>query len=211
MRRNTFTLIELLVVIAIIAILAAMLLPALSKARQKAREASCKSSLKQLGLYCTMYNDDNEELPSNKWHIDMADEIDEKLKFCPSTTPGTVTSGASTYGTATAGWVWYYNSAHYEGSYGMNVTIKNTPLSSVKSSSDTPLMFDCIWQGAKDSNNGAISNTWAEFSLTSMSGLNRVGIERHGNGINICLADGHVERQGWFDLPDYNWLNISTP
>ncbi len=56
-----FTLIELLVVIAIIAILAAILFPVFAQARESARMASCLSNMKQLGLACTMYAQDNEE------------------------------------------------------------------------------------------------------------------------------------------------------
>ena len=58
-RKHSFTLIELLIVIAIIAILAGILLPALNAARQKAHDTSCRSNLRQLGNYLTIYADDH--------------------------------------------------------------------------------------------------------------------------------------------------------
>jgi prepilin-type N-terminal cleavage/methylation domain-containing protein len=58
-KRSGFTLVELLVVIAVIALLMAILLPALTKAKEQARTIACLAHLKQWGIICSIYADNN--------------------------------------------------------------------------------------------------------------------------------------------------------
>ena len=59
-KSRAFTLIELLVVIAIIALLLAILLPSLRKAKDQVRTITCRSNLKQWGIFFYLYTQENE-------------------------------------------------------------------------------------------------------------------------------------------------------
>ncbi|EIP98101.1 prepilin-type N-terminal cleavage/methylation domain-containing protein [Opitutaceae bacterium TAV1] len=65
-RPAAFTLVELLTVIAIIGILAAILIPVVGKVRASARETQGLSNIRQVGLGCILYAQDNRGIfPSN--------------------------------------------------------------------------------------------------------------------------------------------------
>lgn len=180
-RRNGFTLIELLVVIAIIAILAAILFPAFAKAREAARKASCSSNLKQIGIGVMQYTQEYDE------HYPCVADIG-KPNFPVLLHPYLKSKDLYNCPSASSGNVWDVNTwpdgVATKSSYGANSFLivnlakggQAMSLGEVKVPSSTYL--------------GADSRQ--EF-FGYFGEVTEVGEQRHGGGVNMLFADGHVK------------------
>jgi prepilin-type N-terminal cleavage/methylation domain-containing protein/prepilin-type processing-associated H-X9-DG protein len=195
-----FTLVELLVVIAIIAILAAIMFPVFAKARDKARQASCQNNLKSIGAAMLMYAQDYEEMfpgagssgGNNSWDAAVQPYIrSTKIFKCPSHSLDESTN-----------------------SYGANQLLLGVAAPRIINPTAAVLLFDANTQKSVR----LIGNGMAFSSFRMAAPLyhdDNTFALTHGDGDNICFADGHVK---WYrtralanaaPINEHSWNDIS--
>ncbi len=184
--RSAFTLVEMLVVVAIILLLSAMLFPVLEAALGKAESASCVSNMRNLGLAARLYCDDYDGrivpamLPHPTdgricWDVTMQPYINnELLLLCPTDEHPRKVRGALSV-------------PH---SYGINLELAEvggymaSSLTLAGISDPLGTVLFCELAGQRYATCGV---------RYSLNGLERVAVNRHGNGANYTFVDGHTK------------------
>ncbi|HEY1790473.1 MAG TPA: prepilin-type N-terminal cleavage/methylation domain-containing protein [Verrucomicrobiae bacterium] len=213
-----FTLIELLVVIAIIAILAAMLLPVLSSAQERGKRAQCMNNLKEVGMACIMYAQENNDtfLPAtlnSGWGLNNPIEMNSNM-LVQAYNIGFNTNSASTAAGSLAPSIWTCSerptlpaeqtapvwALGYQYYGGITLWYPNGGATGVKAASPIKTTTSkAQWMLAADlvlyfaTTSGA--KAWGDPQATADSGFVSLPVHHHGNspaGGNELFADGSV-------------------
>jgi prepilin-type N-terminal cleavage/methylation domain-containing protein/prepilin-type processing-associated H-X9-DG protein len=220
-RRDAFTLIELLVVIAVIAVLMSILMPALQRAREGGKRMACMGNLRQLSLAWNMYADEYDDkivngatgctnVSNGTWASGVASHANElawvdgfhpdakdynlqiedirrgalypyaknqKLYECPTGKRGQALTYSIMFSMNGVGYDW---SRKEKG-----VFVKKR--TEIKPNTAQRLVF--IDEGYMTSDSYAVNyttETWWDNPPV-----------RHGDGVTVSFADGHVEHWKW--------------
>lgn len=203
-RRRGFTLIELLVVIAIIAILAAILFPVFARARENARKNSCASNMKQIMGATIMYSSDyDESLPGRVTWVNRLSVYTKNpdIFACPSYGKAETLTDKGWCQTAYGQFPWYWPIA---GGYTIVCSIVGSwppfNMAGIQHPSDAAMYIDSDYCSScsqhSDVTQGCIDGPYSTA--------------RHGQGLNVAFADGHVQ---WKYVPDnlsFKWRCASS-
>ncbi len=187
--KKGFTLIELLVVIAIIAILAAILFPVFARAREKARQSSCLSNTKQIVLAFQMYLQDYDEITNLTLYG--PNEVSWPYTFLPYMKNEQILKCPSDPSSSVAGYVSYAQPMHwgYYHLYKRSVTSSyggGVPLAQIQ----YPAEVCAFGETATNAKNNGTFNTDGRW------GYARWAPDRHNEGMNCGMVDGHAKWYG---------------
>ena len=190
--RRGFSLFELLVVISIIALLCALLMPVINLAREQARRTQCQARMHAIGLMCTAYATDNDQLlpataSANLYH---------GYHFRPFETDYRHDFGLTSL------WLWGFIENG-------NLRIPVCPAGTMRAATTTNGVGETTyyWRSTANATRYLIGAS-ARLALMVDRYYYVVLRPNHRAGLNVLFVDGSVR---WKSDPEGKWSNTSFP